>query len=615
MSNASGEPGSSNGKRAMRAAQVIVVSSVMFTFISYWRTAAVVLCDLASTAYYIGGIVEQSVGPAAPWFILAVMLFSYAVRSVYIESCSLFVRGGVYRVVKEALGGFLAKLSVSALMFDYILTGPISGVSAGQYIMGLGVDVFSYATGTPVSPEVRDHWRAWGAVAIAMLITLYFFWQNLIGIHESSDKALKIMMATTVMAVVMLVWCGITLLLDGPRNSVPLLPDLAPKLSAVTHEPESPLGFLRGTALADQLAALRGNAWLSMIGLVGLFIAFGHSILAMSGEETLAQVYREVEAPKLKNFKKAAFIVFVYSLCLTAGISFLAVLLIPDDVRMSVYADNLIGGLAMSVSGPIQARFLLNGFVVVIGSTDFGRCREHGHYRRQWRAEPRGRRRRDARMVSQAAQAFRHDLPRSLLDPGPATGDHPGQPRRRVAAGRGLRLRRGVELRVQGPGNGGAAVPRSVATRIQSAAEFPRRQVRSAGRPEPDFFGAGDLGDHEPADQGSRHHLGAGLHVRVSGGVHGLASTITKNASKAQKHVHQEQFNRETQPEVSPGRPGLEEALYQAGGDPLDQQPVHAGKIAGRDRSADHRRRRDDGQDERRPPTPPPSNWTATTRS
>src|SRR6202453_1525594 len=136
-SSASG-PGRSG---LLRTAQVIVVSSVMFTFISYWRTAAVVLCDLASTAYYIGGIVEAAIGPAAPWFILAVMLFSYAVRSVYIESCSLFVRGGVYRVVKEALGGFLRKLSVSALMFDYIRTGPTSTVAAGQYIMGLGFQV------------------------------------------------------------------------------------------------------------------------------------------------------------------------------------------------------------------------------------------------------------------------------------------------------------------------------------------------------------------------------------------------------------------------------------------------------------------------------------------
>src|SRR5262249_25635561 len=88
------------------AAKVIVVGSVMFPFISYWRTAAVVLCDLASTAYYIGAIVESAIGPAAPWFILAVMLFSYAVRSVYIESCSMFIRGGVYKVVRSAMGGF-----------------------------------------------------------------------------------------------------------------------------------------------------------------------------------------------------------------------------------------------------------------------------------------------------------------------------------------------------------------------------------------------------------------------------------------------------------------------------------------------------------------------------
>ena len=109
----------------------------MLTFISFWRAAAVVLNDLGSSAFYAGGIAEEAVGKAAPWFILGVMLFSFAVRAVYVESCSMFTRGGVYRVVKEALGGNFAKLSVSALMFDYILTGPISGVSAGQYITGL----------------------------------------------------------------------------------------------------------------------------------------------------------------------------------------------------------------------------------------------------------------------------------------------------------------------------------------------------------------------------------------------------------------------------------------------------------------------------------------------
>src|SRR3954453_4561421 len=98
--------------------RIVVATSVMLTFISFWRAAAIVLNDLGSSAFYAGGIAEQAVGKAAPWFILGVMLFSFAVRAVYIESCSMFVRGGVYRVVKEALGGTLAKISVSMLIFD-----------------------------------------------------------------------------------------------------------------------------------------------------------------------------------------------------------------------------------------------------------------------------------------------------------------------------------------------------------------------------------------------------------------------------------------------------------------------------------------------------------------
>src|SRR5436189_4788063 len=106
----------------------------MLSFISFWRGAAIVLSDLASSAFYVGGIAEQAIGRSAPWFILGVMLFSFAVRSVYMESCSMYVRGGVYVVVRDAMGPFMARLSVSALIFDYILTGPISSVSAGQYL-------------------------------------------------------------------------------------------------------------------------------------------------------------------------------------------------------------------------------------------------------------------------------------------------------------------------------------------------------------------------------------------------------------------------------------------------------------------------------------------------
>ena len=119
------------------AIRVFVATTVMLTFISFWRASAIVLSDLASSAYYAGGDAEKVIGKSAPWFILGVMLFSYCVRALYIESSSMFVRGGVYRVVKEAMGGTLAKFSVSALLFDYVLTGPISAVSAGPIPGGL----------------------------------------------------------------------------------------------------------------------------------------------------------------------------------------------------------------------------------------------------------------------------------------------------------------------------------------------------------------------------------------------------------------------------------------------------------------------------------------------
>ncbi len=194
--------------------RLVVASSVMLTFISFWRAAAIVLNDLGSSAFYAGGIAEEAVGKSAPWFILGVMLFSFAVRAVYVESCSMFTRGGVYRVVKEALGGTFAKLSVSALMFDYILTGPISGVSAGQYITGLLNELMTVAAAHSWLPAAMLNGHH-GAPQLPMDFTVGGLCRHrhrllLVakpkGIEESSDKALEVMKVTTVMVVILLAW-------------------------------------------------------------------------------------------------------------------------------------------------------------------------------------------------------------------------------------------------------------------------------------------------------------------------------------------------------------------------------------------------------------------------
>ena len=315
----------------------------MLSFISFWRAAAIVLCDLGSSAFYAGGIAETAVGKSAPWFILAIMLLAYAVRAVYIESCGMFVRGGVYKVVHEALGGTLAKFSVSALLFDYVLTGPISSVSAGLYVAGLlneTMDAMGHQAWM-VPPKLF-------AAGFAILVTVYFWRKNIIGVHESSQKALRIMQITTVMVVILIIWALLTILLKG-FQPVPLP---SPENFHVSTES---LGWLTGTG-AEKLV------W--VVVLVGI----GHSLLAMSGYESLAQVNREIAHPKLKNLQKAGTVVFVYSLVFTSMVSFFAVMLIPDKERTTVFIDNLIGGLAMHLSGPLWARMSFHGFVVVVGA-------------------------------------------------------------------------------------------------------------------------------------------------------------------------------------------------------------------------------------------------------
>jgi amino acid transporter/nucleotide-binding universal stress UspA family protein len=332
----------SDSLRPSAAPKVVVATTIALSFISFWRGASIVLSDLASSAFYAGGAAEQAVGMSAPWFVLAVMLFSFAVRSAHVESCSMYVRGGVYIVVRDSMGPVWAKLSVSALVFDYILTGPISGVSAGQYLGAL-INELSELMHTTYRVNVNLF-----SVGLAVLATVYFWWINIKGVHESSGKALRIVQVMTVMVVILLIWCPITIFLKDRWGDLPP----APVPSNLTIAPEAQ-GWLAGTF------------WLQ-IPVVAIVVAFGHSLLSMSGFETLAQIYREIASPKMKNLKIAANIVCVYALVCTGVVTLFASMIIPDAERPSYYT-NLIGGLAMNLSGPYALRLLFHIFVVFVG--------------------------------------------------------------------------------------------------------------------------------------------------------------------------------------------------------------------------------------------------------
>lgn len=333
---------SQDARPAALNTKIVVATTVALSFISFWRGAAIVLSDLASSAFYAGGAVEQAIGKSAPWFVLGVMLFSFAVRSAHVESCSMYVRGGVYIVVRDSMGPVLAKLSVSALVFDYILTGPISGVSAGQYLGAL-LNEMSELAHLSYHIDVNAF-----SVGMAVLVTVYFWRTNIKGVHESSGQALRIMQVTTVMVGILLIWAPLTILLKHLGGNLP-----PPPIASNVTFAEDAQGWLKGTF------------WLHMPVAV-IIIAFGHSLLSMSGFETLAQVYREIASPKMKNLKIAANIVCIYALVCTGVITLFASMIIPDGERAKFY-DNLIGGLAMSLSGPYVLRLAFHVFVVFVG--------------------------------------------------------------------------------------------------------------------------------------------------------------------------------------------------------------------------------------------------------
>src|ERR1700740_1627277 len=99
------------------------------------------------------------------------------------------------------------------------------------------------------------------SAVFAIIVTVYFWRQNILGIEESSGKAMRIMQITTVMAVLMIAWCGLTIYMRG------------------AHLPPFELKFTD-----DSLGWLKHFPGARTIGTLGILIAFGHSILAMSGE-------------------------------------------------------------------------------------------------------------------------------------------------------------------------------------------------------------------------------------------------------------------------------------------------------------------------------------------
>jgi len=315
--------------------KIFILSTAVLSFISFWRAASIVITDFGSSAYYAGGIAAKSYGPAFPYFIFMVMILAGFLLMAYVESSSLFTRGGIYVVVKNAFGRTLAKFAVSSLVFDYLLTGPVSAISAGLYIaylLGVILPYFKISIG--LSPRFI-------AVIFSLVVIFYFWWENIKGVRESSSKNVKIVVFTSIVGFLLIVFSLYTLFKKGF-----VLPPFQ-----ISFTDES-LGWIKDIGLKP-------------VGLLGIIMAFGQSILALSGLETLAQVFREIEDPKVENLKKSVLIIFSFGILFTGLLTFFSAAIIPYDKIINEYAENLLSGLCMELALPYSLKIIMKILVVI----------------------------------------------------------------------------------------------------------------------------------------------------------------------------------------------------------------------------------------------------------
>jgi len=166
------------------------------------------------------------------------------------------------------------------------------GVAAGQYLAGLLSELSQYFhLSGPFSPHTVGGISA----SFAIVVTIYFWWENTKGVSESSEKALHIMKLVTVMVVILIGWCIYTAV--QRHSSLPPFP--------------YPSNIHLTSALSDgwPTAVCRTCSAIIAIFIASRSFRAGHERRRIAG----AVVPRN-RKPQLLNLRKAAWSFSIYSL-------------------------------------------------------------------------------------------------------------------------------------------------------------------------------------------------------------------------------------------------------------------------------------------------------------
>jgi magnesium transporter len=301
--------------------RVVLATRTLLSFISTWRATALVLVELGAVAFFASGVAEARIGPSAPWFLLSAVIVGVLFRAVDIEARALFVPGGLFGSVREALGGGLATVAVSTLAAERLLLGPVAAAVAGRYLASFSS---MWAGADDVSAGLISDVSTAGAVAVLAYVWLV----QRRGRWFTTQTISRAIAAVVVVLVIAVLWGAVTAVVRD--RTVPPLPTAPQSAGAI----------------------------------LVLIVAFGRALFGMGSVDALSQVAPVLEPPRIRNLERTAWFVCVFSFVITGLGAVVIGAIVPDTARIA-WLDAPLAGLAAHVIGPPAARFVLMAAIVV----------------------------------------------------------------------------------------------------------------------------------------------------------------------------------------------------------------------------------------------------------
>jgi magnesium transporter len=259
------------------------------------------LVELGAVGVFAAGVADRLFGPAAPWYVLAAVLLGFAVRAVDLETCALFLPGGGYGAAGQAFGPRASTVAASTLLLDYLVFGAL-GASAAGHVLTRSNDL--------------------STVVAACVIGGAWWW-----LRQGRTLSPLLVGRTAVLVAVAI---GLTI--------------VAGAVAVFSHS---------GAAAA--LVAPFGHTRPSF---VGVLTTFGAAFFVIGSAEALGHISTDLPPPRILRLRRAARLVNVWSVFVTAAVAFLFVSLAPVADR-TTWRDAPLVGVALFTGAPRVAAFVL----------------------------------------------------------------------------------------------------------------------------------------------------------------------------------------------------------------------------------------------------------------